>query len=225
MSPKFVFAIAGAFIPAAALLPASAMAQSDTVDEKSPDQIACELSDSCVDSESSDAAAQDSAPATRSWSWGSRPTGQTAAPTSSAGRPAASTRPKGAGLASASGAKAAGARVPGRGLTRLAISFANGSDQLTDAGIKQADQLFRAISSASLSGSHYLISGHTDVLGAPADNLDLSRRRAQVLVNYLVGKGLARDQFRVRGYGSERLLPGVPAASQANRRVEVIKLD
>jgi len=115
--------------------------------------------------------------------------------------------------------------VPGRGHTRLAISFANGSDQLTDAGVKQADQLFRAISTASLAGSHYLIAGHTDALGVPSDNLDLSRRRAQVLVNYLVDKGLPRDQFRVRGYGSERLLAGVPAASQANRRVEVIKLD
>ncbi len=213
MSPKFVFVLASALVPAAAL------AQADTVEEKSPDQIACELSESCADSESNDAATQDSAPATRSWSW----SWGAAKPQTAQVKP--SNAVKVAKPVAAARATPAGTRPVGQGRTRLAISFANGSDQLTDAGVKQADQLFRAISTASLAGSHYMIAGHTDALGAPSDNLDLSRRRAQVLVNYLVNKGLPRDQFRVRGYGSDRLLPGVPAASQANRRVEVIKLD
>lgn len=66
------------------------------------------------------------------------------------------------------------------------------------------------------------IAGHTDNVGSPAYNLDLSRKRAQSVADYLIANGLNPKRLKVKGYG-ERL----PISSndtdegrQLNRRVE-----
>lgn len=66
------------------------------------------------------------------------------------------------------------------------------------------------------------IAGHTDNIGSTAYNLDLSRRRAQSVADYLTSEGIEPQRLKVRGYG-ERL----PVSSneteegrQMNRRVE-----
>jgi len=72
------------------------------------------------------------------------------------------------------------------------------------------------------------LSSHTDSRGKDAYNMDLSQRRAESAVNYLVGKGISRDRLEARGYGETRLLNecanGVNCsedAHQANRRTEI----
>lgn len=72
------------------------------------------------------------------------------------------------------------------------------------------------------------LSSHTDSRGKDAYNMDLSQRRAESAVNYLVGKGVSRDRLEARGYGESRLLNscanGVSCsedAHQANRRTEI----
>ena len=45
------------------------------------------------------------------------------------------------------------------------------------------------------------ISGHTDNVGKPADNLVLSNNRAKAVVNYLVSKGIAASRVSHKGYG------------------------
>jgi len=66
------------------------------------------------------------------------------------------------------------------------------------------------------------IAGHTDSHGSDSYNKDLSQRRAQSVVNYLVENGISEEQFVAHGYGEE-----VPIATnkteegrQLNRRVE-----
>jgi len=45
------------------------------------------------------------------------------------------------------------------------------------------------------------ISGHTDNVGKPSDNLQLSMSRAVSVVNYLLGKGVKNDRLVFKGYG------------------------
>jgi hypothetical protein len=63
---------------------------------------------------------------------------------------------------------------------------------------------------------------HTDNQGVPAALQTVSQTRAQVIVNYLINRGVAADRLTPRGYGSSR-----PVASndtwldrRFNRRVE-----
>ncbi|MDF1570946.1 MAG: OmpA family protein [Bacteroidales bacterium] len=45
---------------------------------------------------------------------------------------------------------------------------------------------------------------HTDSRGAPADNIELSQKRAQSVVDYLISKGIAADRLMARGYGESQ---------------------
>lgn len=45
---------------------------------------------------------------------------------------------------------------------------------------------------------------HTDSRGTPADNLELSQKRAQSVVDYLILKGIASDRLQARGYGESQ---------------------
>ncbi len=67
------------------------------------------------------------------------------------------------------------------------------------------------------------IAGHTDHLGADADNIRLSQRRADAIKAYLVKKGISEDRIFTKGYGEHD-----PHASNdteegraKNRRTEV----
>ncbi|HVT86555.1 MAG TPA: OmpA family protein [Chitinophagaceae bacterium] len=48
------------------------------------------------------------------------------------------------------------------------------------------------------------ISGHTDNVGSPADNLILSNNRAKSVVNYLVSKGIDSNRLSYKGYGETK---------------------
>ena len=45
---------------------------------------------------------------------------------------------------------------------------------------------------------------HTDSRGTPADNLELSQKRAQSVVDYLISKGIQPDRLKARGYGESQ---------------------
>ncbi len=66
------------------------------------------------------------------------------------------------------------------------------------------------------------ISGHTDSQGAEDKNQELSERRAQSVVDYLVEKGIDENRFEVIGYGEETPIANNSSAKgrQKNRRVE-----
>lgn len=71
------------------------------------------------------------------------------------------------------------------------------------------------------------LASHTDSRGSDSYNLDLSQRRAQAVVNFLVSKGISRSRMVAKGYGETQLLnrcaDGVKcpeADHQVNRRTE-----
>lgn len=45
---------------------------------------------------------------------------------------------------------------------------------------------------------------HTDSRGTPADNQELSQKRAQSVVDYLISKGIAVDRLEAQGYGESQ---------------------
>jgi peptidoglycan-associated lipoprotein len=48
------------------------------------------------------------------------------------------------------------------------------------------------------------LGSHTDSRASDAYNMDLSRRRAQSVVNYLIEKGISRDRLVAKGYGESQ---------------------
>ncbi len=66
------------------------------------------------------------------------------------------------------------------------------------------------------------ISGHTDNVGKDDYNKDLSRRRAESVKAYLVGKGVSADRITTRGAGpDEPIADNAKASGRAkNRRIE-----
>ncbi len=76
------------------------------------------------------------------------------------------------------------------------------------------------------------LQAHTDTRGSDAYNLDLSQRRAQSCVDYLISKGIPRDRMVAKGYGlrkpriSDKQIAAMAseeereAAHQKNRRTE-----
>jgi outer membrane protein OmpA-like peptidoglycan-associated protein len=66
------------------------------------------------------------------------------------------------------------------------------------------------------------ISGHTDDVGKPEDNLDLSRRRAESVKNWFVAKGIDGKRIETRGAGPNEPISDNkgPVGRQKNRRIE-----
>jgi outer membrane protein OmpA-like peptidoglycan-associated protein len=74
----------------------------------------------------------------------------------------------------------------------------------------------------SYPGMELEIQGHTDNRGGRKRNLDLSRRRAQSVLSWLTGKGIAAGRLEAAGFGQEKPVAGNAKEDgrAANRRVE-----
>jgi outer membrane protein OmpA-like peptidoglycan-associated protein len=72
-----------------------------------------------------------------------------------------------------------------------------------------------------------VIEGHTDNIGPRSFNIDLSRKRAKAVEDYLVTKGIAPRRLRSDGFGFDRpLVPNDSALNRAkNRRTEFRLVD
>ena len=72
-----------------------------------------------------------------------------------------------------------------------------------------------------------LVEGHTDSTGARAFNMDLSKRRAQAVVGYLVGKGVSPSRLSAKGYGPDRPIAdnATKLGRSKNRRVQFTKVE
>ena len=67
------------------------------------------------------------------------------------------------------------------------------------------------------------ISGHTDNVGKPSDNLSLSNNRAKSVVTYLIGKGIVSQRLVAKGYGETKPVAGntTEEGRAKNRRTEL----
>ena len=86
-------------------------------------------------------------------------------------------------------------------------------------------EILARIAGVLLTAGDYSIQvfGHTDDIGDDSYNVDLSKRRAQSVVDYLVESGIQAEVISAQGLGnSQPLVEGTDeAARQRNRRVEI----
>ena len=66
------------------------------------------------------------------------------------------------------------------------------------------------------------IEGHTDNVGSKSINLDLSQRRAEAVMDYLVAKGVSANRLSAEGFGFSQPIAtnATPLGRAKNRRVE-----
>jgi len=106
---------------------------------------------------------------------------------------------------------------------RTALYFPPGdNDALDNRMIRKLEQIL-ALTKHDKRIRHFYIDGHTDSNGSRADNLALSQRRAELVQQYLVGRGIPESWIVLRWHGER-----YPVASNAsvagrakNRRVTV----
>jgi outer membrane protein OmpA-like peptidoglycan-associated protein len=72
------------------------------------------------------------------------------------------------------------------------------------------------------------LAAHTDSRGNSPYNINLSKRRANSVIDYLVSKGIKRRRLNAVGYGKQKLTnecgdntPCPPEKHQENRRTEI----
>lgn len=72
--------------------------------------------------------------------------------------------------------------------------------------------------------SKIVVEGHTDSQGSATYNQELSQRRAQVVRDYLVTRGIASDRITAQGFGQTRsVADNTSTEGRANnRRVEIV---
>ena len=109
--------------------------------------------------------------------------------------------------------------APDPGAYDLLIEFDLDSAALQEEARRHLDAFVEALQNPALSGHRFLVEGHTDATGPDDYNLELSRRRATAVVDYLVGRGIDPDRLLARGLGETRPRTSDPGDG-ANRRVE-----
>lgn len=109
-----------------------------------------------------------------------------------------------------------------------AVLFGRNDAELSSGAMAILDKLGASAMQGSLSGFNLQVEGHTCSLGPSEYNLELSRRRAQMVTGYLVGQSkVPRDRIRIVGYGETRPAHGNldPTDQAKNRRVRIVRLE
>ena len=105
------------------------------------------------------------------------------------------------------------------------IHFALNSDQLEDSSHTFMDTVVVFLKK-NPDVVKMEVSAHTDNIGSDAYNLDLSKRRARTVVNYLIKQGVEPERVVAVGYGESRPLNdnSTEEMREINRRVEFVIL-
>jgi outer membrane protein OmpA-like peptidoglycan-associated protein len=130
----------------------------------------------------------------------------------------------GSGTGAAGGAAASPAAPPASPGLSLAISFEPNSAQLRPESGDTLGALVAAMLSAELRQHRFVIEGHTDANGTPAQNLRLSRERAEQVRLFLTTLGVAPDRLVAVGKGSSEPVNARDPRAAENRRVRVVAL-
>jgi outer membrane protein OmpA-like peptidoglycan-associated protein len=87
------------------------------------------------------------------------------------------------------------------------------------------NRLGLALNAPELRGQHFKLTGHTDAVGTEAYNLELSKRRAISVQEYLEQKmNIKPDRLEIDGKGYSQLFDPSHPTSAINRRVQVLNL-
>ena len=104
----------------------------------------------------------------------------------------------------------------------LQIEFKFDSAELTSAAMRDLAQVAAALVDVEMSDVPITLEGHTDSSGVPAYNRRLSQRRADAVLAYLMGHGIASERLTAVGHGSDRLLGEWAPTDSRQRRVEIV---
>jgi len=137
----------------------------------------------------------------------------------------ASTKPMITNVRFAEGCRPAKDMLAEGKLVTHGILFASGSDVV----LPESAPVLRQVSAYLVANPavKLKITGHTDNVGTPASNLDLSKRRAAAVAGVLTEQfGIAADRFTADGKGDTRAVASnaKPEGRAMNRRVEFVKL-
>lgn len=109
------------------------------------------------------------------------------------------------------------------------ILFLPNSSEMNPSSQESVDSLVNLLSENK--NIRFEISCHTDSRGNDEYNMELSQKRAQTLVDYLIKRGIASQVLSPKGYGESRLINHCrnkvrcsSSQHQENRRVELIIL-
>lgn len=107
----------------------------------------------------------------------------------------------------------------------LEITFNYNSAEISAKSLPAVQALGKALTSADLKGSTFMVAGHTDAAGTDAYNQDLSERRADAIRRYLTDKfGIPGADLVTVGYGESKLKTPDQPLAEANRRVQVVNM-
>ncbi len=100
------------------------------------------------------------------------------------------------------------------------VEFYSGSDRLTPLGERTLGKVSTVLE--KYPGMPVEIAGHTDSQGNPNANLELSRKRAAAVKQYLIAKGISGTNLTDVGFGDTKPVASnkTAAGRQENRRVE-----
>ena len=107
-------------------------------------------------------------------------------------------------------------------LTLKGVNFEVNSDQLKAESFAVLDEAIAALN-GEFPDARIEVAGHTDSTGEDAYNQDLSQRRAQTVLDYLVGQGVRAERLSATGYGEAAPVAGndTREGRAQNRRVEL----
>src|SRR4051794_28841785 len=107
----------------------------------------------------------------------------------------------------------------------LEITYDYDSANISSKAQPAVQALGKALTSADLKGSTFVVAGHTDAKGGEAYNQDLSERRADAIKRYLTEKfGIAGNDLVTVGYGKSKPKDASTPMDPSNRRVQVVNM-
>ncbi len=108
-----------------------------------------------------------------------------------------------------------------KGVILEGVTFKSNTAILLPDGLRTLDKV--AASLAQLPQTKIEIAGHTDSVGDPKRNQDLSTLRAQAVAKYLTEKGVPIERITAKGYGQDKPIADntTSVGKQKNRRVEL----
>ncbi len=194
------------------LLAASGTAQAaPPTAHNSPEQIVCQLSGSCGPGRSGNSQQQ----------VGDEKAFSLARPSTM--KVPTTTTTKTTTVATTTKAAPAKRKTSSGGLDML-VAFSTGSADLSEQAKAEARAFAEAMKSPALAGMKFAVDGHTDAVGNREYNLDLSKRRAQAVTDYLVAQGVDPGRVEPHGFGFDKPRPGSAPTAAVNRRVEFSKV-
>lgn len=115
--------------------------------------------------------------------------------------------------------------VVGKTFTLKNIFFETAEDILLKESFIQLNELVNILQTHST--MKIRIEGHTDKEGRAEFNLDLSKRRAQSVINYLTQNGIEENRLQSNGFGYEKPIADneTEAGKALNRRVEFVIIE